>query len=70
MRIDLFDNRIVEAPAAETGDSDSSDRPERPIRDVEIHERFVRQTLFLDQSSDTNGVPSPGIEIKMFQPLL
>ena len=44
MRIDLFNDRIVEAPAAETGDSDSGDRPERPIRNIEILERFVRQT--------------------------
>ena len=48
MRIDLFNDRIVEAPAAETGDSDSGDRPERPIRDIEIHERFARQALFQD----------------------
>ena len=70
MRIDLFNDRIIEAPSAETGDSDSGDRPERTIRNIEIHERFVRQTLFQNQASDTNGIPSPGVEIKMFLPLL
>src|SRR3989442_10902145 len=38
MRIDLFNDRIVETPAAETGDSDSGDRPERPIRNVRSEE--------------------------------
>ena len=70
MRIDLFDDRIMKAPAAETGDSNSGDRPERPIRDIEIQKRFVRQTIFQNQASDTNGVPRPNIEIKMFLPLL
>src|SRR6185503_19741028 len=32
MRIDLLSDRIVEAPAAETGDLDSGDPPVRPIR--------------------------------------
>src|SRR6185295_8041954 len=70
MRIDLFNDRIVETPAAETGDSNSGDRPERPIRNIQIHERFVWQTFFQNQASDTNGIPSPGVEIKMFLPLL
>src|SRR5204862_7587554 len=70
MRIDLLSDRIVEAPATETGDSDAGDRPVRPIRNIEIHERFIRQTFFQNQTSDTNGVSSPGVKIKMLLPLL
>src|SRR4029079_3521515 len=46
MPIDLLRDRIVEAPAAETGDSDSGDRSIRQIRNIKIHERFIRQTFF------------------------
>src|SRR5688572_16925561 len=70
MRIDLFNDRIVETPAAQTGDSNSGDRPKWPVRNIQIHECFVRQTFFQNQASDTNGIPSSGVEIKMFLPLL
>src|SRR3970282_1939156 len=68
--IDLFNNRIVETPSTQTGDSDSGNGPEGPVWNIEIQERFVRQTFFQDQPSDTNGIPSPGVEIKMLLSLL
>lgn len=70
VRIKLFDNRIVKAAAAEAGHAHARDRPSWPIRNVDVQQRFLGQTLIKHQPGHTRSIRRTDGKAKILCPLL
>src|SRR5688572_31114448 len=70
VRVQLFDDRIMKPPSAETGDSYALYFPSRPIWNIHVHERLLGQTVSKDKPHHAYRIGCANLEAKCVQPFL
>ena len=68
--INLLNDRILESPPAQARHTHTGNVSQRTIGDVEIDERFLRQSTLKDQARDAQRIMCAGGKVKLVAPFL